>query len=80
MPKKEFVGEVTSLAGKQSVVVTVSRRVKHPVGKIISRRSKFMAHDEKSQCQLGQKVRIVETRPISKRKTWEVVEIVAQGA
>jgi len=64
---------------QKTVVVTVERQFSHPLYKRVVRRSKnFMAHDEKNQCQVGDTVRIVETRPLSARKRWRVLEIVAR--
>ena len=65
---------------QKTVVVTVERQFSHPLYKRVVRRSKnFMAHDEKNQCQIGDTVRIVETRPLSARKRWRVLEVVAKG-
>ena len=64
---------------QKTVVVTVERRFKHPFYKRVIRRSKrFLAHDEKNQCQVGDTVRIEETRPLSARKRWRVIEVVAK--
>ena len=77
--QNEQVGVVVSAKSTKTVVVAVERLVKHAVyGKIIRRTSKFMAHDEHGARQ-GDTVRIVETRPLSKRKRWRVEEIVRQG-
>ncbi len=82
-PKKrqnQQIGVVVSAKTTKTVVVAVERLVKHSVyGKIIRRTSKFMVHDEHGAKQ-GDTVRIVETRPLSKRKRWRVEEIVVQGA
>ena len=73
-------GTVTSVAGKQSVVVRVDRRVLHPrYHKYISRRSKFMAHDERNECGVGDVVEIVSSRPMSARKRWRVRRIVERA-
>ena len=81
-PKKrqnQQVGVVVSAKAMKTVIVAVVRHVKHPVyGKIIRRTSKFMVHDEHG-AQQGDTVRIVETRPLSKRKRWRVEEIVGRG-
>ena len=75
--RKERVGIVTSDKMDKSVVVTVQRRVMHPkYGKFVKRSSKFMAHDEKGEANIGDTVRISETRPMSKLKCWRLVEIV----
>jgi len=74
MPRRVLQGRVVSVAGTKTVVVEVERRVKHPVYKKYIRRSKkFAAHDENSRCQVGDKVRIREARPLSKTKHWEVL-------
>ena len=80
MPKKTRstkVGRVVSNGMDKSVVVAVDRLFQHALyGKTIRRTSKFMAHDEENACQVGDKVAIEETRPLSKRKRWIVREIV----
>lgn len=74
--RKEKVGIVVSDKMQKTVVVLVERTIKHPLYKKILRRSKtFKAHDEGDRCKLGDKVRIEETRPLSKDKNWRVVEI-----
>jgi small subunit ribosomal protein S17 len=79
--RQEKVGIVTSNKMQKTVVVTVERQVIHPLYKRVVRRSKrFLAHDEKSECQVGDTVRIEETRPLSRHKRWRVVEIVAKAA
>ena len=75
MTAREFIGEVVSDKPNKTVVVQVERRVSHPkYKKIIRRRAKFHAHDENNQYKVGDRVRIRECRPLSKLKTWEVVE------
>lgn len=74
MPKRTLQGTVVSNTTDKTVVVKVERRVKHPVfGKFVRMSKKFMAHDEANTAQVGDTVRIRECRPISKRKTWELV-------
>ncbi|MFW6148959.1 MAG: 30S ribosomal protein S17 [Atribacterota bacterium] len=74
---KSRVGIIVSNAMEKSVVVQVSYLVAHKLyKKRIKKSSKFMAHDEKNICEVGDKVRIVSTRPLSKRKRWEVAEII----
>ncbi len=74
--RKEKIGIVVSNKMQQSIVVAVERRIQHPkYGKFMKKTSKFMAHDEKNECQIGDKVKIMETRPLSKRKNWRLVEI-----
>jgi small subunit ribosomal protein S17 len=75
--RKEKVGVVTSNKMNKSIVVSVIRKVKHPkYGKFVNKSSKFVAHDEKNECSIGDTVRIMETRPLSKTKNWRLVEIV----
>ena len=79
--RQEKVGIVTSNKMQKTVVVTVDRQFKHPFYKRVIRRSKrFLAHDEKNQCQVGDTVRIEETRPLSARKRWRVIEVVGKAA
>jgi small subunit ribosomal protein S17 len=74
------VGRVTSNAMQKSVVVAVDRLVQHPLyGKTVRRTSTFMAHDEKNDCKVGDKVVIEECRPLSKRKRWMVKEILERA-
>ena len=78
--RKERIGIVTSDKMSKSITVTVERRVMHPkYGKFVKRSSKFMAHDEKEEANIGDTVRIMETRPISKNKCWRVVEVVERA-
>lgn len=64
----------------KSIIVAVQRRVKHPIyGKFIRKTTKFMAHDEKNECGIGDTVRIMETRPLSASKRWRLVEIVERA-
>ncbi len=75
--RKEKIGVVVSNKMDKSVVVEVERKVKHPkYGKFVKKSSRFMAHDEKKECSEGDKVRIAETRPLSKNKCWRLVEII----
>jgi small subunit ribosomal protein S17 len=75
MPKRILTGTVVSDKTDKTVVVKVERRVKHPLyGKIVKRSKKYHAHDEGNDYRLGETVRIEETRPISKLKTWRVIE------
>lgn len=78
--RKERIGLVTSSKMDKSVVVMIERRVKHPIyGKFVKKTSKFVAHDEKNECGEGDLVRIMETRPLSKRKNWRLVEIIEKA-
>lgn len=78
--RKERVGLVTSDKMEKSIVVSVERKVKHPkYGKFVKRTSSFVAHDEKNECHVGDTVKIMETRPISKNKMWRLVEVVERA-
>ena len=78
--RKEKVGVVTSNRMSKSIVVAVERRVKHAMyGKFIKKTTRFMAHDEKNECGIGDEVRIAETRPLSKNKCWRLIEIVEKA-
>ena len=80
MPKRILIGTVVSDKTDNTVVVKVERKVKHPMyGKIIRRSKKYHAHDEDNACSTGETVRIEETAPISKLKTWKVIERVLVG-
>jgi len=80
MPKRILIGTVTSDKTDKTVTVLVERKVKHPLyGKIIRRSKKYHAHDENNEYQLGDIVRIEETKPISKTKTWMVKDRVTAG-
>lgn len=75
--RKERTGIVVSNKMERSIVVAVRRKVKHPIyGKFVNKTTKFVAHDEKNECNEGDTVRIMETRPLSKTKCWRLVEIV----
>ncbi len=75
MPKRVLTGLVVSDKGDKTVVVNVERKVKHPLyGKIIRRSKKYHAHDENNEYRPGDTVRIEETKPISKTKTWAVLD------
>ncbi len=77
---KTKIGRVVSDSMEKSVVIKVEYLVSHPLyKKRIKKSSKFMAHDEKNVCNLGDKVKIAETRPLSKRKRWRVVEIIEKS-
>ncbi|MBK8706142.1 MAG: 30S ribosomal protein S17 [Saprospiraceae bacterium] len=75
--RKQRVGVVTSNKMDKTISVSVERRLRHPIyGKFVKKTNKFMAHDENNQCSIGDIVRIMETRPLSKLKRWRLVEIV----
>ncbi len=78
--RKERVGEVVSNQMTKTIVVRVERRFQHPrFHKVITRYKKFYAHDEERKAQVGDRVRIRETRPLSKTKNWRLVEIVERS-
>lgn len=78
--RKERIGIVVSSAMDKSIVVAEKRKMKHPIyGKFVNKTSKFMAHDEKNECNTGDLVRISETRPLSKNKCWRLVEIIERA-
>ncbi len=78
--RKERIGVVTSNKMDKSIVVSVIKRVKHPMyGKFVLRTKKFVAHDEKNDCNIGDTVKIMETRPLSKTKCWRLVEIIERA-
>ena len=78
--RKDRIGVVTSNKMQKSIVVSIERRVKHTLyGKFVKKTSKFTAHDEENQCNEGDTVRIMETRPFSKNKNWRLVEIIERA-
>jgi small subunit ribosomal protein S17 len=78
--RKERVGLVVSDKMNKSIAVVVERKVKHPIyGKFVKRTTKFIAHDENNDCHIGDTVRIMETRPLSKIKCWRLVEIIEKA-
>ena len=78
--RKERTGVVASNKMDKSIVVSIERRVKHPLyGKFVKKTSRFVAHDEKNSCNEGDTVRIMETRPLSKSKNWRLVEIIERA-
>jgi small subunit ribosomal protein S17 len=78
--RKERTGVVVSNKMDKSIVINVVRRVKHPVyGKFIKKSTKLMAHDEQNSCNVGDTVKIMETRPLSKEKCWRLVEILERA-
>ncbi|MBL0910838.1 MAG: 30S ribosomal protein S17 [Bacteroidia bacterium] len=78
--RKEKIGVVTSNKMNKTIVVSVERKVKHPLyGKFVKTTKKFYAHDEKAECGIGDTVRIMETRPLSKLKNWRLVEIIEKA-
>ena len=78
--RKVREGVVVSDKMEKSIVVLVERKMKHPIyGKFLKRSTKFMAHDEKNDCHIGDRVRIMETRPLSTNKCWRLVEIIERA-
>ncbi len=78
--RKERTGLVVSNKMDKTIVVRIERKVKHPrYGKFVKKATRFSAHDEKNDCNIGDKVRIMETRPISKDKCWRLIEIIERA-
>lgn len=78
--RKERVGVVTSNKMTKSITVAVERKVKHPMyGKFLKKTTKLVAHDEENTCNIGDTVRIMETRPLSKRKCWRLIEVMERA-
>jgi small subunit ribosomal protein S17 len=78
--RKERTGLVISNKMDKSIVVQIERRYKHPVyAKYVKKTNKFIAHDEKNECNIGDTVKIMETRPLSKNKNWRLVEIIERA-
>jgi small subunit ribosomal protein S17 len=78
--RKERTGIVVSNKMQKSIVVAVKRKVKHPVyGKFVNKTSNFVAHDEENTCNIGDVVKIVETRPLSKNKSWRLAQIIERA-
>ena len=78
--RKTRVGKVVSNATEKTIVVAIEDNVKHPLySKIIKKTVKFMAHDENNECGVGDKVEIMETRPLSKNKRWRLVRIIEKA-
>jgi len=78
--RKTRTGLVTSNRMDKTITVAVERKVKHPIyGKFVKKTTKFHAHDEKNECAVGDTVRIMETRPLSKTKRWRLVEVVEKA-
>ncbi len=78
--RKERIGVVTSDKMEKTITVAVQRKEKHPIyGKFVKKTSKFTAHDDKNECGIGDTVKIMETRPLSKNKRWRLIEIVEKA-
>lgn len=78
--RKERIGKVVSNKMQKSITIAIDRKVKHPIyGKFMKKTTKLMAHDEKNEAGIGDVVRIMETRPLSKNKRWRLVEVVEKA-
>lgn len=78
--RKERIGEVVSNKMQKTITVAVKRKEKHPIyGKFVQKTKKFTAHDETNDCNIGDTVKIMETRPLSKNKRWRLIEIVERA-
>ncbi len=78
--RKTRIGKVTSNKMDKTITVAVERKVKHPIyGKFVNKTTKFKAHDEKNDCGVGDTVSIMETRPLSKLKSWRLIEIIERA-
>ena len=78
--RKEVIGKVTSNKMDKSIVVSIERRIKHPLyGKFLKKTKKYVAHDENNECNEGDVVQLMETRPLSKSKRWRLVQIVEKA-
>ncbi|MCL5005594.1 MAG: 30S ribosomal protein S17 [Acidobacteria bacterium] len=79
--RQQKIGVVSNNKMQKTIVVTVDRKTMHPLyKKVIRRSSRFLAHDEKGECRVGDTVKIEETRPLSRRKRWRVVAVVSKAA
>lgn len=78
--RKTRIGIVTSNKMDKSIVVTVHRKLRHPLyGKFVKKSTRYMTHDEENTCGVGDRVRIMETRPLSKNKRWRLVEVIEKA-
>lgn len=78
--RKERIGQVVSNKMQKSITIAVERKVMHPIyGKFVRKTTKLTAHDEANDCNIGDTVRVMETRPISKNKRWRLVEIIERA-
>lgn len=78
--KRVLIGEVVSDKCDKTIVVRVETTVKHPLfGKYIRRRKKFMAHDPANECKIGDKVQIIESRPLSRQKRWQLLKVLEKA-
>ena len=80
LSKKTRIGVVSSNKMEKSITVLVERRLRHPIyGKYVKKSKKFMAHDEKNDCNIGDTVKIMESRPLSAKKRWRLVEVIQRA-
>jgi small subunit ribosomal protein S17 len=78
--RKERIGRVTSNKMQKTITVAIDRKVKHPMyGKFMNKTKKLTVHDEKNECSIGDTVRVMETRPLSKNKRWRLIEIIEKA-
>lgn len=78
--RKERIGRVTSNKMQKTITVAIDRKVKHPMyGKFMNKTKKLTVHDEKNECGIGDTVRVMETRPLSKNKRWRLIEIIEKA-
>jgi small subunit ribosomal protein S17 len=78
--RKERIGQVVSNKMQKSITVAFNRKVKHPIyGKFVRKTSKLTVHDENNECNIGDTVKVMETRPLSKNKRWRLVEIIERA-
>jgi len=78
--RRERIGVVVSNKMEKSIIVAVRRKVKHPIyGKFVNKTTKFVAHDPDNTCNIGDTVKIMETRPLSKTKNWRLIEIIERA-
>jgi len=78
--RKERIGRVVSNKMEKTITVSVERKVKHPIyGKFVTKTKKITAHDNENACQIGDTVKVMETRPLSKNKRWRLVEIIERA-
>ena len=78
--RKVRIGKVVSNKMDKSITLTVDRKVKHPLyGKFVQKTTKLMAHDENNECGIGDTVKVMETRPLSKNKCWRLIEVIAKA-
>lgn len=78
--RKTIIGEVSGNKTDKTITVLVQRKVKHPIyGKFVKKTKKYTAHDEKNDCNIGDRVQIMETRPLSKTKRWRLIDILERA-